>query len=267
MLNLGIIGHGFVGKAVDYGFTNESVNKIIVDPKYKNSIESEFNKQIPDIIFVCVPTPASEIGKIDSSIIENVVRELEGYFKSKSPLVVIKSTVTPDVIESLSNIYENIVYNPEFLTEANYEHDFINASMHVFGAEKKDRIDQIKFIYEQHSNCNPCPFVEVDLKTASMIKYTLNSFLASKVLFFNQLYKLYINTKTNVSWEEFTKYVSLDKRVGSSHMKVPGPDGQYGFGGNCFPKDTNALVYYSKQMNSDFKLLENVIEQNKNIRG
>ena len=82
--------------------------------------------------------------------------------------------------------------------------------------------------------------------TASMLKYTVNSWLATKVAFFNELHELFEQSGSNCTWEQFTDMLQRDHRMGGSHMQVPGPDGQFGFGGTCFPKDTNALLYYAK---------------------
>ena len=101
---------------------------------------------------------------------------------------------------------------------------------------------------------------------ASLLKYTVNSFLATKVLFFNEIHDLFERLDTNMSWEDFISVIQLDSRIGKSHMQVPGPDGRYGFGGACFPKDTNALYEFSKSHGSDLDLLNKAIEKNNSIR-
>ena len=84
--------------------------------------------------------------------------------------------------------------------------------------------------------------------TASLIKYTINSFLSIKVIFFNEMKSIFDNLRfTKDEWLDFTKYLSQDKRIGRFSYDVPGPDGRYGFGGPCFPKDVNALIKYSKE--------------------
>ena len=102
--------------------------------------------------------------------------------------------------------------------------------------------------------------------TASLIKYSINSFLASKVIFFNQLKDIFNLSGTNETWENFISAVSMDERIGSSHMNVPGHDGRNGFGGACFPKDTNAFFEYSKELGAEFSLLKEVIKVNNSIR-
>ena len=139
-LNIAIVGHGYVGKAVDYGFSTQNVNKFIVDPIY-NTDTTELNEVRIDVAFVCVPTPMGADGSIDSSIVRQVVKELE----VKSCPIVIKSTITPAVVSELQSDNEYVIYNPEFLTEKNALDDFINPPMHVFGGLKKytEQIEQI----------------------------------------------------------------------------------------------------------------------------
>ena len=110
------------------------------------------------------------------------------------------------------------------------------------------------------------PTFKVDLSTASLIKYTINSWLATKVVFFNELYKLQKASSSAVSWVQFTDMLTRDPRVGNSHMKVPGPDGEFGFGGHCFPKDTEALINYAQSKNIKLSLLEKAVSKNKKMR-
>ena len=126
-----------------------------------------------------------------------------------------------------------IVYNPEFLTEANSFEDFINPNMQVLGGKWKD-CEVVEKAYVRHSSVKIVPTFKVDLITASLIKYTINSWLATKVTFFNELYSLHQASGTKVPWENFTEMLSQDGRIGDTHMSVPGTDGKFGFGGHCF---------------------------------
>ena len=91
-------------------------------------------------------------------------------------------------------------------------------------------------LYENHSICKTLNFLEMDSKSASLIKYTINSFLASKVIFFNQIKDVFNSSSIEIDWDYFIDCISNDTRIGNSHMMVPGPDGKNGFGGACFPK-------------------------------
>ena len=262
-MKLGIVGHGFVGSAVDRGFTRDC-NKFIVDPKRNsNSIEDliEFD---PGAIFVAVPTPQSSTGEADVSTLSTVLSQLNC---GRDYLVVIKSTVPAYRLTEFKLTYKDlrIVYNPEFLTEKNYITDFQNPAMHVFGGERTDT-EQLEALYRDHSVCQACPVYHTDLITASLVKYCINSFLATKVTFFNELYDAFIKAGGG-DFNEFTKIVSTDPRMGSTHMQVPGNDGQRGYAGSCFPKDTAALAYFAREiLGTPFTQLETSIAINDRLR-
>jgi UDPglucose 6-dehydrogenase len=262
-MKLGIIGCGFVGKALDYGFS-KNLNKYLVDPRLNTTIKSMYEAMVPDVIFVSVPTPMGADGQIDASIIESVFEELLTY--DYRPIVVIKSTVTPAILQRINSRYPRLVFNPEFLTERNANWDFVNPDMLVLGSDSIPDMRLVKRLYDEHSNCNECPVYLVDLESASLVKYTLNCFLASKVLFFNQLHDIFIKSETAIDWNSFINIIAGDKRIGSSHMSVPGPDGRLGFGGACFTKDTAAMIGYAKSLGSPFTQLEETVRANQVIR-
>lgn len=261
-MKISIVGHGFVGKALENGINDDSDIQII-DPKYKNQVSdiSEFN---PDFIFICVPTPMSNDKDQDLKILYKVIIEIKGL--SLNSEVILKSTVLPNSILDIQKLIPNIVYNPEFLTEANAFEDFMNADLIVLGGNK-NIVKKANNFYINHTKCDTQNVILTDLVSASLIKYTINSYLASKVMFFNELYNLFNLSGTDESWENFIQAVSLDSRVGKSHMQVPGPDGRYGFGGACFPKDTKALYEYSLSLKSPLHILKKVIDLNNDIRG
>jgi len=261
-LRIGIVGHGFVGKATDWGFS-ENTNKFIVDPKNGTNIDqlAEFN---PELIFVCVPTPMGENGTQDSSIIEAVVQELSA--KCRESITVIKSTVLPSILEKIEKANPKIIYNPEFLREKHANEDFMNSEMIIFGGNK-NIASQVSKFYLDHSRCKTKKHIFMDISSASLVKYTINTFLASKVMFFNEMHEVFNKLKSNDSWELFIKTLSLDKRIGESHMNVPGHDARKGFGGACFPKDTAALLKYAEDIGIELGVLKAVINKNNIIRG
>ena len=99
---------------------------------------------------------------------------------------------------------------------------------------------------------------------AEMIKYFTNSFLATKVSFANEMYDLCL--KLNLDYDKVVEYSVLDKRIGNSHLNVPGPDGDFGFGGHCFPKDLSALIKLSDDIGSINYLIKSVIKTNDKVR-
>lgn len=260
MLKVGIIGYGFVGKAIEYGFSTPNTEIYKVDPNLGTTVRSMYEHFTPDVVFVSVPTPMSDDGSIDSSIIKSVITELPS-----DALVVVKSTVTPDVLDQLHSAHNNLIFNPEFLTERRANADFIYAGFLLFGGELP-LCEQVKAMYDQYSKCAECPVVYVDLKTAALIKYTLNCYKATKVLFFNQIFNIFTQTGSEGSWNDFVQALRNDPLMGPTHMQVPGPDGRFGYGGACFPKDTTAFAKYAQDLGVPFTALEEVIRANQEIR-
>ena len=263
-MKLGIVGHGFVGTAVDHGFTKD-VQKFIVDPKHNstNTIDDLIAFR-PDAVFVAVPTPQLETGECNTEILEGVMLQLN---KSKELLVIVKSTVPAYKLQKIQDecINLRIVYNPEFLTEKNYIDDFVNPPMHVFGGVNADT-DSVEKLYKEHSGCAECPAYKTDIVTASMVKYCINGLLATKVTFMNEMYDI-LKAAKGTDWKTFTEIISNDPRVGKTHMKVPGNDGQRGYAGSCFPKDTNALAWFAREiLNTPFTQLETSIKINDALR-
>ena len=260
-LKLGIIGYGFVGKATDWGF-NKNVTKFLVDPLLNTSV-ADLKKFGPEIIFICVPTPMGDDGSQDSSIIEGVIRELVHY--CPEAIKVVKSTVLPSVLDKLKKLDAQLIYNPEFLREKHANLDFVNSDMIIFGGDRNTST-KVSKAYLRNSRCKTKEHIFTDLKTASLIKYAINTFLASKVIFFNELHLLYEKLNVTDSWESITDIISRDKRIGDSHMNVPGHDGKKGFGGACFPKDSLALIKHAKSLGVDLNSLISTVKINNKIR-
>ena len=260
-MKIAIIGYGFVGRALESGM-KKNVITFLVDPKLKTNI-NDLKIFSPEIIFICVPTPMSDDGSQDISILENVIKQLKNI--PNRPLIVLKSTVLPNYINLIEKIIPEIVYNPEFLREKHANEDFINSDLLIFGGLKKYTSSLADF-YDNHTKCINKNFQFTDLISASLIKYSINSYLSTKVIFFNELNKIFNKSGAQDSWVNFTKILSQDKRIGKSHMEVPGPDGRFGFGGACFPKDCNAFYSYSKDIQEQFILLSNTISINNEIR-
>lgn len=258
---IAIIGAGFVGSAVNYGFNNSVCDKIVIDPKNGSKIEDLAGKKIA-ASFICVPTPMSETGEIDSSIVESCVQYL---LNNISGIIIIKSTVIPSVIEKLIHTYNGnrIVYNPEFLTEKAANEDFVNPKMHVFGGQP-ETTERVEELYKKYSLCKTCPVYHMSAIDASFVKYGINSFLASKVLWWNQFHD--IVEKFGGNFGEIISTIGVDTRVSPSHTSVPGFDGKKGFGGACFTKDVMAFLKFSDDLGYDFTVLREVIRKNQEYR-
>lgn len=269
-LRLAIVGHGFVGKAVEYAFTHPLVGIKLIDPIYDNSVDDLLDTD-PDVVFVCVPTPMNaETGFVDASIVEDCVLKLTEHTNA---IVVVKSTITPDIIHRLYNSMfedarERFIYNPEFLTEKNAQEQFVNAQFHVIGGATRAS-SQLISVYDKFSLCSTTEFYRMTAYEASFVKYTINSFLATKVTFFNQLYDL-VNLY-GASYNIITRVAGKDPRVGLGHTRVPGYDKKRGFGGACLPKDISAFHKFSEVKRKDgevvsFDLLDKVMEINNRYR-
>lgn len=258
-MKLGIIGAGFVGGSVIKGFDRD-VEQFVVDPLINDNTIIDLVNYDPPLLFVCVPTPETKSGDVDVSIARQVLSELDQ--EKYKGIVVIKSTITPKHLTKMKKDYKlNLVYNPEFLTEANAHADFINPHMQVLGGKWRD-CDRVEKAYCRHSSVKVVPTYKVDLITASLIKYTINSWLATKVIFFNELFELHKASGSHSSWEQFTEMLGTDPRMGNSHMSVPGPDGKFGFGGHCFPKDTKALLHFAEKVGANLEVLKNAVYMN-----
>jgi len=268
MSSIGVIGNGFVGNAVVYAFDSEHDVKVYdTDSSKANSSFDETINQ--DIIFVCVPTPMIDIegGECNLSIIENVFAEINKSIIKKDNIFVIKSTVPIGTTQKLQEKYSNItiVHSPEFLTAKNAKMDFITASRHIIGipfnAKNSNHQKLIKLYEERFFGAL---ILTMDSNESEFVKYSCNSFLATKVSYFNEL-KL-LSDKLNLDWDLIMKGILSDERIGNSHTSVPGHDGDRGFGGTCFPKDINALINTMELYGIDPFILKAAWNQNKNVR-
>jgi UDPglucose 6-dehydrogenase len=255
---VGIVGLGFVGGAIRLAM-EQSCNLILVDKdttKGKNSYKDLFDC---DGVFVCVPTPFGDDGRCDTSILEDVLKQLEGY----EGVIISKCTAPPLVYRELNNKHPNLVHAPEFLTAANAVEDYLNGTFAMIGGKIKAYRDLAEKIIK-YGQPNLTTITHCSIEEASLAKYTINSFLATKVTFMNEIYQL--AESIGADYNLVARMITLDPRIGKSHMKVPGPDGQYGFGGACFPKDTNALVKISEEQNIDMQVLKAAIKKNIMLR-
>lgn len=259
-LRIGIVGHGFVGGAIDFAFTHAGVEKFYVDPKHGTTVDDLIDFQ-PHLSFICAPTPMSESGFVDASIVEDAALKLLEHTKGG---VVIKSTITPDIVDRLyQSVFEDdikrLTINPEFLTETNAKEQFVNAKYHIIGGHP-EACQALANIYQVFSLCVAEEYLLMSGPEAAFVKYGVNSFLATKVTFFNQLYdSIY---KFGCNYPTIANAICKDKRIGLSHSRVPGFDGKRGYGGACFPKDTKAFTLFDK----DLTLIDKCITINNEYR-
>jgi len=217
-----------------------------------------------------------EDGEADLSIVEGVLKELADAGGSDR-IAVVKSTVPPGSTERWNKMFEDkglhVVFNPEFLTEANALDDMREQDRIILGGPRP-WINTVKLVFG--TAFPKVPIHKTSSTTAEMVKYTINNFLATKVAFANEMAQICeaLDGKgLNIDYDKVIEYSKLDKRLGNSHWAVPGPvpthDGRYvrGFGGHCFPKDLNALVYVAEKLGVDPKVLKGVWAKNLEVRG
>lgn len=250
-----IAGYGFVGKAVANALKHKH-DIVIHDPKYTDY--KIIDHLDADGIIICVPTPTTENGICDANIIADILDTLPIFMP-----VLIKSTVTPAVAEGFKEVYPNhsICYSPEFLRARTSDKDFLNQRYLVIGGEDPDCFWQDLF-QDALPNCKIT--FNCTEEEACLVKYATNSFLALKTGFFNQIYD--ICEKTGMDFDAVRQIIAQDMRIGSDHTIVPGPDGDRGWGGHCFPKDTQAFIKWTNTIGAPTSLVESAVEYNKKVR-
>ena len=261
MKKIGIVGNGFVGNSVAFGFSpTHEVRIHDKDPKKNlNTIEEVLEC---DYIFVCVPTPMNQDGSINLDIVHKALQEIEVY-NTKDNIIILKSTMVPGTVKSIQYEYPslNIIFNPEFLTERTAKLDFLTQARIILGGDKK-HTSIVKQLFEErfmHSYV-----IETDTTTAEMVKYMNNVFFASKVSIMNEFKQ--VCDKVGADWNMALKGFTADGRIGDSHLNVPGPDGKMGFGGSCFPKDINAFISLAKNYDVDVHTIKGAWATNLEVR-
>lgn len=275
MHKIGVIGCGFVGTAVSTGFQTILGDKVEVREydKYKDTESLATVVEESDILFLCLPTPMNDDGSCDISIIQKVVQEISS-ITHQNKLLVIKSTVPPGTTEKLSKTFTrfDFCFNPEFLTQAHFIEDFMHQNRIFLGWTEKKASEKnyarIVGLYKDFIKSRPPQFTyklfDESSKNVEMAKYIANSFLTTKVVFFNEMHQ--ICKAAGIDYKLSVDLACSDERIGSSHTSVPGPDGQFGAGGPCFPKDTNALIAFAKENGVDPLALESMWMKNLMIR-
>ena len=260
-MKIGIIGQGFVGTAVYEGLKQYHKIETYDIAKASTCKTLEELVETSDVIFVCLPTPMKKDGSCHIGIVENTLLGLDIINKCKT--VVVKSTIPPGTTEMWNKKFKNIqvVFNPEFLTEANSIEDFKNQNRIIIGGPRP-ATTKVKRVFAKAFP--KVPIIKTGSTTAEMVKYFLNSFLATKVSFANEMYQ--ICNGLNIDYDKVIEYAIYDERLGRSHLNVPGPDGDFGYGGHCFPKDVNALIKVAQNLSIEPHMLKATNEKNNKVR-
>jgi len=266
-MKIGIVGNGFVGKATHH-LANPNVECCVVDIRKELCIPpgtTITDMASCDIVFVCVPTPMEESGSCHLSMVESALESLHNVIDITRTSIILRSTVPPGTCDRMG-----CYFMPEFLTEKRYIHDVIECNNWVVGLRGMDTDAQLcenikrllQYAYDS-GKINHRHVIFMNNKEAEMVKYVRNTFLATKVAFFNEI-EMFCQMK-NINYESIRRVAVLDSRIGESHTFVPGHDGHRGFGGTCFPKDTNALFQEMKHIGMESYILRAAITRNEEV--
>jgi len=252
-MNIGIMGLGFVGGTTKKVF--EKKHKVFsYDPNKKGYKDKEVLKKV-EIIFICVPTPPTNNGKISLKYLHEALKIIKNL--KINPIICIRSTIPPGSINSLEKKYSfNIGHNPEFLREKHALKDMLNTNRIIISGSQKVK----KLIKKVYFPIFPkVKYVELTNKEAEMVKSAANCFLASQITFANEIHSMCKAHRIN--YNNVKNTILLDDRIGRN-IDVPGPDGKFGFGGRCFPKDLKALIHSSREKGYRAYLTEEIWRSN-----
>ena len=276
--SIGVIGQGFVGGSLTTVFAERGLEVYVYDKMGKVAVGGrdvcmergvanrsvnnfvnacESASSFSKVYFICLPTPMFEDGEADLSIVEGVLKELSQIPGER--IAVIKSTVPPGSTEKWNKMFEGtglrIVFNPEFLREATALDDMRNQDRIILGGPRP-HINKVKQVFE--AAFPNVPIIKTSSSTAEMVKYVTNIHLAVKVSLANEFYQIceaLDKQGANIDYDKCIEYATMDKRLGASHWKVPGPmsdditgEPVRGYGGSCFCKDINALRVVARQL-------------------
>ena len=237
---------------------NTKQNRLIFSSNLKESVKKS------DIIFICVGTPTRKNGSsADLSYVYNVAKEISLSI-NKFKIIITKSTVpvtTGDLIENLISKKVNknlfcVASNPEFLREGEAIRDFTYPDRIVIGTDDKRANKVLKELYSPLIS-KGAQYIQTARRSAELIKYASNAFLATKITFINEIANLC--EKINVNVEDVAIAMGLDKRIGSRFLRA-GP----AYGGSCFPKDTKAIVATANEYKTNLSIIKSVIKSNEN---
>lgn len=283
-MNIAVIGTGYVGLVTGVCLSHIGNNVTCIDideekveklkggqsPIYEDDLEellqtnkkrlnftSDYQEGLSnkEVIFITVGTPQSEDGSADLTTLYAACKDI-GKFLYNDAVVVTKSTVPIGTNEQMKLIMEQhsvsnnsirVVSNPEFLRQGIAIHDTFNSDRIVIGSGDKGAL---KIMEELYSPLN-LPIVKTDLRSAEMIKYASNAFLAAKVSFINEIANFCEHVGANV--DDVAKGMGTDRRIGSDFLKAG-----VGYGGSCFPKDTNAIISHGKSIGYSMPILQSV---------
>ena len=255
-MNLGIIGLGVVGSANKLGFEKVGHTVSFHDPKYNTNIRNVLNSEI---VFICVPTPSTDTGDCDTSILESTIDSLTKL--NYSGIIAIRSTSIAGFTQKMIDKYSNdkICFVPEMLRERFAIEDFIeNHSVLAVGTLRNDVYEKVLLA---HGDL-PKNSVMMTPTEAELLKYFNNVYAALRVTFANVFYD--VCNKLNCDYDTIkNSYIKTGKAV---DMYLNASENLRGYGGMCLPKDTKAFFRLIKNLGLDYTLIESVDKDNSLIK-
>lgn len=258
MKKICIVGMGYVGKAVKELLKN---HYIITEREVDDNYDS---MNMTDLSVICVPTLSTSDGKCDTSIVEKVIIE------SNAPLYLIKSTVPPGTVDKLKlKTNKRIVFSPEYIGEGGYAvpfwkeipdpTDMKHHNFQIFGGDIKDTSEIINIFSKVMGPY--CKYHQTDAKTAELVKYMVNSFIATKIVFCHEFFRIAENF--GIDYNELRELWLLDQRVSRGFTSV---FDKLGYDGKCIPKDISALYEASKNSGFTSDFLRQVMKTNEQLK-
>ena len=264
---VGIVGQGFVGSAIREGLQDSyDIATYDLDPGKRNCNSLEGLVDKAQFIFICLPTPMESDGRCHLGIIRDVIFKVDEVCHQKGysdRICILKSTIPPGSTDSIQGDCQSValVFSPEFLTEANSYDDFKNQTRIIIGGPRPAS-SKVKTMFRRAFP--RIPIVKTSTKHAEMVKYFINCFLATKVSFANEMYQ--VCEAIGIDYDKVIEYAMYDDRLGKSHFSVPGPDGSFGYGGHCFPKDLSAMIKHASDYHINTNVLTAVRSKNDEVR-
>ena len=230
----------------------EVLEKVLATGRFKTAASIKEGIEGAEVVFIAVGTPQSEDGHPDMSQVVGAAEEIGKCVTA--PIVVVNKSTVPIgsgdlvretiVAQGADPALVSVVSNPEFLREGSAVKDSYNPDRIVIGADSKEAAQKLRELYQGVD----CPVLVTDVRSAELIKYASNSFLATKISFINAVSRLCELCGADV--EEVAKGMGMDRRIGAEFLKAG-----LGWGGSCFPKDVNALIAQAHDLGYDFTIL------------
>ncbi len=281
--SINIIGYGYVGSAIGHLCESNNLEFNVCD-KISKFGKFTYYKDISTLVlsnskvnssrnyyFIAVPTPSDNVsGECDTSIVKGVLEELVKNRASKeNSTIIIKSTVSPGTtrrfVEEFTDL--DIVFCPEFLTEKHYLSDIYNADFVIIAnttASRRQDLDNLFKKLYAHKTEDEFKILYNTYEEGEIFKYSLNVYFAVKVWYFNEIYE--ICDKLGVKYDTVKSMYSLDSRIGTYGIDVPGYDGKFSFGGSCLPKETRGMINLQQHLSIPNDTLKALMQRSIELR-